>query len=156
MLCPYCNNCDSRVLESRTNHDKSSIRRRRECECCKKRFTTYEKIELQPILVIKRSGRKEEYSRDKLFCCLNSVIHKRKINNLDLNTLLDKIEYNILSLNHREITTRLISELLLKEVIHIDKTLFIRLYSFLLDCNEIDNLHKLIDNYEHQNVEVLN
>ena len=67
MLCPYCGYDSSKVLESRQTSEKSSIRRRRECENCQRRFTTYEKIELTPSMVIKKNGSREEYSREKLF-----------------------------------------------------------------------------------------
>ncbi len=78
MLCPFCGFESSKVLESRTSSDKSSIRRRRECENCQKRFTTYEKIELVPLFVIKKNGAREEYSREKLLssvmtACKNAI-----------------------------------------------------------------------------------
>ena len=144
MLCPFCHSENSRVLESRTTEEGSSIRRRRECESlnCNKRFTTYERIEVMPVLVIKRSGEREPYSREKLRLGLIRACEKTLINAAQIDSIIENIENELIKLSKREVNSYLIGELILNELKDLDQIAYVRFASVYRQFRSIDDFIK--------------
>lgn len=144
MMCPFCNAPDTKVIDSRRNED-FSIRRRRECENCKKRFTTYEKIETSPVLVVKKDNSREPFSKDKLRRgILNSCI-KRPISSKVIDKLIDEVEKDIMSRDDSEIKSIEIGELVLKKLKKIDDVAYIRFASVYREFKEVENFNAEVE-----------
>ncbi len=152
MKCPYCGYTDSKVLDSRPSDDKASIRRRRECTNCEKRFTTYEVVETVPISVIKKDGSRESFNKDKM---LNGMIKSCEKRVVDLETLekaADEIEQQLQNTLTKEITSVEIGELCMQKLKDIDQVAYVRfasvyrrfddINSFLSTLNELKNTDK--------------
>lgn len=129
MKCPYCDNLDSKVIDSRLTDDNESIRRRRECERCFKRFTTYERIETQPVAVIKKDGTRQPFNRNKILDGLIRACVKRNISTKSLEKVVNEIETEIKNTPVNEISSREIGDLVLKHLKTIDKVAYIRFAS---------------------------
>lgn len=128
MLCPYCECKESKVLDSR-HIDSTSIRRRRECEKCKKRFTTYEKIEMVPVMVIKKDGRREAFDRDKIKFGLIRSCEKRPVSISTIDQLVDSIESEINKMYIDEIESTRIGEMVMERLKEIDEVAYVRFAS---------------------------
>ena len=137
MECPYCRSEDSKVLESRSADDSRSIRRRRECLTCLKRFTTYERVELTPIIVIKRSGSREVYSRDKLLASIVRSSSKAQISALTIDAIVDRVEALMYQDFPREINASLIGQMVMDELKKIDPMAYLRYASIFKKINSI-------------------
>ena len=137
MKCPYCTNLDTRVVDSRLTDDNDSVRRRRECEKCGKRFTTYERIENKPIAVIKKDNTREPFDRNKILSGLIRACIKRDISVETLNELVDDIENEIHGLPGSEIQSRELGNLVLKRLRSLDKVAYIRFASVYKQFNNI-------------------
>ena len=144
MLCPFCNSDNSRVLESRTTEEGASTRRRRECEnsSCNKRFTTYERVEVMPVLVVKRSGEREPYSREKLRLGLIRACEKTLITAEQVDTIIENIENELIKQGKREVNSYLIGELLLNELKELDQVAYVRFASVYRQFRSIDDFIK--------------
>ncbi len=129
MKCPYCTNLDTKVVDSRLTDANDSVRRRRECERCGKRFTTYERIETKPIAVIKKDNTREPFDRNKILSGLIRACIKRNINVGTLNELVDDIENEITDMPGSEINSRELGNLVLKRLKGLDKVAYIRFAS---------------------------
>ncbi|MGK7934715.1 MAG: transcriptional regulator NrdR [Xenococcaceae cyanobacterium] len=129
MQCPYCQNTESRVLESRSTERRQSIRRRRECLNCKHRFTTYERIEFVPITVIKRDGNRESFDRSKLVRGIIRACEKTGISYQRIESLVDEIEVQLQQNFEREFTSNEIGELVLKYLRQENEVAYIRFAS---------------------------
>ena len=129
MRCPHCQFTDNRVLESRSAESGQSIRRRRECLQCKHRFTTYERIELVPITVVKRNGDRESFDRNKLLRGIVRACEKSGVSSIELETLVDDIELELQQRLVREISSSEIGELVLKRLQPINEVAYIRFAS---------------------------
>ena len=144
MMCPFCKAPDTKVIDSRRNED-FSIRRRRECIRCKKRFTTYEKIETSPILVVKKDTTREPFSKEKLKNgVLNSCI-KRPISSKIIDRLVDEVEKEISLRDESEIRSIEIGELVLKKLKKIDDIAYIRFASVYREFKEIENFNDEVE-----------
>ena len=140
MMCPFCKEPDTKVIDSRRNED-FSIRRRRECLKCKKRFTTYEKIETSPILVIKKDSTREPFDKEKLRKgILNSCI-KRPISSKIVDRLVEEVENEISLRDEPEIPSIEIGELVLKKLKRIDDIAYIRFASVYREFKEVENFN---------------
>lgn len=128
MLCPYCECKESKVLDSR-HIDSTSIRRRRECEKCKKRFTTYEKIEMVPVMVIKKDGRRESFDRDKIKFGLIRSCEKRPVSISTIDQLVDSIESEINKMYIDEIESTRIGEMVMERLKEVDEVAYVRFAS---------------------------
>lgn len=128
MLCPYCECKESKVLDSR-HIDASSIRRRRECEKCKKRFTTYEKIEMIPVMVIKKDGRREAFDRDKIKFGLIRSCEKRPVSISKIDELVDSIDAEINKMYVDEIESTKIGEMVMDRLKEVDEVAYVRFAS---------------------------
>ena len=148
MLCPYCGFSESNVLESREAEDGKVTRRRRECLQCKKRFTTYERVENIDMKVIKKSGKLEDYSREKLEKCIDKACWKVSAD--EKNKMIDEIEMKLLNWPSVEIPSREIGVLILEKLKNIDPMAYIRFATVYLDINEIDDFEKLITNFKNK------
>jgi transcriptional repressor NrdR len=129
MKCPYCNFIDSRVVDSRSVKDGSLIRRRRECEDCKRRFTTYEYIEKIPLMVIKNDGRREPYNRDKLKMGLITACKKRPVRMDEIDLMILSIEKEIDKINNSEVPSDKLGELVVRFLKDIDPVAYVRFAS---------------------------
>lgn len=129
MRCPFCKEGDSRVIDSRSADDGNSIRRRRECSKCGRRFTTYEVVEKTPLMVIKHDGRRVQFDRDKLLKGLIRSCDKRDIPTDRIVALADEIERELRNTMEREITTKSIGELVMEKLKNFDEVAYIRFAS---------------------------
>jgi transcriptional repressor NrdR len=141
MICPKCGNDNSKVVDKRDNSSTNSIRRRRECLQCESRFTTYEKLEDNSLLVRKKSGKIEEFDRDKLQRSLLKGLKKRKISETDIQHLVDEIEVDLYNLRKPVIDSDEIGQQVLNKLKEIDKVaymLYATVYKDFADLNEIE------------------
>jgi transcriptional repressor NrdR len=129
MKCPYCSNLDTRVIDSRLTDSDGSVRRRRLCEKCGKRFTTYEKFENQPIAVIKKDNTRQPFDRNKILSGLIRACIKRNISTTVLDEIVDDIETEIKNMPSNEISSKEIGNLVLKRLKYLDKVAYIRFAS---------------------------
>lgn len=142
MLCPYCGYENSKVLESRTTAEKSSIRRRRECEKCQQRFTTYEKIEFTPLLVLKRNGSREDYSREKLFNSIINACSKCDIHAEIIDGIINEFETSMSG--KREVSSIYIGEKILEELKGLNDIAYIRYLTVFKQIKTLDELQQEI------------
>jgi len=142
MLCPYCAFDESNVLESREALDGRATRRRRECFKCKKRFTTYEKVENIELKVVKKDGRIEDYEREKLEKCFEKACWK--LNAEERSRLIDEIEMKLLNWESVEIPSREIGKLVMDKLKDIDPVAYVRFATIYLDIKNIEDFRKLL------------
>ena len=138
MKCPYCNAQDTKVIDSRPADDNSSIRRRRQCEQCGKRFTTYEKLETMPLMVIKKDDSRETYNRSKLENGIILSCHKRPVSSQQISTLVDQIETQIFGMEEREIPSSRIGELVMEKKRELDEVAYVRFASVYREFKDAD------------------
>jgi len=138
MKCPFCNEENTKVVDSRPSDDNTSIRRRRECETCKKRFTTYEKIETIPIMVVKKDNTREVFDKDKLFNGILKACNKRHISLDDVERLIDNVEISILNSMSKEITTDEIGNKVMEQLKDLDEVAYVRFASVYKEFKDID------------------
>ena len=143
MKCPYCGAEDSRVIDSRPADN--SIRRRRQCETCGKRFTTYEKIETIPMMVVKKDETREPYDRSKIEAGLVRACHKRPISADRIGELVDEIENEIMSRDRKEITTTEIGELVMEKLRDLDDVAYVRFASVYREFKDVDTFLREIE-----------
>jgi transcriptional repressor NrdR len=148
MRCPFCGYIESKVVDSRPTDEGSVIRRRRECAKCSKRFTTYEKIENVPILVIKKDGRREAFDSSKIMAGLVKACEKRPVAMKKLEALVSEIEKQIYNSLEQEVTSQQIGELVMEKLKSVDEVAYVRfasVYRQFKDINTfIEELEKLI------------
>ncbi len=148
MKCPYCGFIDDKVIDSRPTEEGSSIRRRRECTSCAKRYTTYEKVESIPLMVVKKDKTRETFDRDKLLNGLLRACEKRPVSLADLEKLVEEVESRIYNSLEREITTKKIGEMVMTELKNMDEVAYVRfasVYRQFKDINTFMNeLEKLL------------
>ncbi len=138
MNCPFCSHYESKVVDSRPTDEGQAIRRRRECISCSKRFTTYEKIDEIPLIVVKKNGNREPYNRNKI---LNGIIRsceKRPVSLKDIEELVDQIEKQIYNTMEREITTTLIGNLVIDKIKDLDEVAYVRFASVYREFKDIN------------------
>lgn len=139
MKCPFCGYEDTRVIDSRPSEDRSTIRRRRICEKCQKRFTTYEKVETMPLIVIKKDGSRQTFDREKLIERILRACHKRKVSLTEIEKLADEIENAALSSLNKEISTSEIGEKVLMGLWKLDEVAYIRFASVYREFVDLDS-----------------
>ena len=145
MKCRNCNKEDSKVVDSRSIHEGGSIRRRRECNKCEFRFTTYEYILINPVKVIKKSGDREEYDRSKLEKSFNIACKKRPIPEENIQQAIQNIEEKISNISNIEIEANQIGELVMEQLKEIDKIAFIRFASVYRQFKDIGEFQTQIE-----------
>lgn len=139
MRCPFCGCAESKVIDSRAAEEGNSIRRRRECLTCVRRFTTYEVIEQIPLMVIKKDGRRVIFERNKLLNGLIRACEKRPISIDTIEAIADKIEKDIRNSMEREIPTQTIGELVMKNLREVDQVAYVRFASVYRQFADINN-----------------
>lgn len=138
MKCPFCGKLDTKVLDSRPNDNNTAIRRRRECLECKKRFTTYEKIETIPLIVIKKDNNREPYDRSKIEKGVLRACYKRPVSAARLSQLLDDIESDIYSMGSSEIRSTAIGEIVMDRIREVDQVAYVRFASVYREFKDVD------------------
>lgn len=138
MKCPFCNQENTRVIDSRTVPDNNSIRRRRQCDECGKRFTTYEKIETIPLTVIKKDQSREQYDRMKIQDGIMRACYKRPISVKTIENLMDEIETEIFNKEEKEVPSTLIGEIVMDKLKELDAVAYVRFASVYREFKDID------------------
>ena len=148
MKCPFCQAQETKGIDSRPAEDNSSIRRRRQCEKCNKRFTTYEKLETIPLMVIKKDDTRENFDRSKIEAGIIQSCHKRPVSTVMIRKTVDDIENQIYSMEVSEIPTRKIGELVMEKLKELDEVAYVRfasVYREFKDVNTfVDEISKLL------------
>src|ERR1700750_1526077 len=137
MKCPYCGYLQDRVVDSRESKEADSIRRRRECEKCVRRFTTYERIDEIPYMVIKKDGRRERFERQKILQGLLKACEKRPVATPKLEAIVDEIEGVVHEATERELTTTEIGEMIMPRLKKLDKVAYVRFASVYMDFKDV-------------------
>lgn len=149
MKCPFCGYDDTKVIDSRPADDNSSIRRRRACESCGKRFTTYEKIETIPLIIIKKDNNREQYDRTKIEAGVLRACHKRPISAEQIKDLVDSVETEIFSQEEKEIPAKVIGEIVMERLKKLDDVAYIRFASVYREFKDVNTflneLKKVLD-----------
>ncbi len=138
MKCPFCNHENTRVIDSRPAEDNNSIRRRRICDECGKRFTTYEKVDTIPLIVIKKDNNREAYDRQKIEAGILRACHKRPVSAGAINDLVDDVELEISKREEKEIPTKVIGELVMNKLMDLDAVAYVRFASVYREFKDIN------------------
>ena len=138
MKCPYCENEDSKVIDSRHTEDGREIRRRRECEKCGRRFTTYEKIEEMILMVIKKDGSRQAFDRNKLLNGIIRACEKRPVSIAEMEKIVDDIERGLNNTMEKEVDSKLIGELVMEELKDIDEVAYVRFASVYRQFTDVN------------------
>lgn len=138
MKCPYCNVENTRVIDSRPADDGGTIRRRRQCDACMKRFTTYEKVEAIPMVVIKKDMNRESYDRSKIESGVFRSCHKRPISVDQINTFVDEVENKIFSMDQKEIASSIIGEIIMDKLKELDPVAYVRFASVYREFKDVN------------------
>jgi transcriptional repressor NrdR len=144
MKCPFCGAPDTQVVDSRISDEGDSIRRRRRCTACSKRFTTYETAELRMPQVVKQNGKREEFSREKLRTGFIRALHKRPVSTELVDAAIERIWQKMLSLGEREVESRRLGELVMEELRKLDKVAYIRFASVYRSFQDVDDFRDVM------------
>jgi len=148
MKCPFCGEFETKVVDSRLSKEGDLIRRRRECLKCSKRFTTFERFELSMPLVIKKDGRREAFSREKIFKGIQKACEKRPVSTDDMDAIVRKIETALAQRGEKEVPSSVIGEMVIKELYNLDKVAYVRFASVYKEFKDVeqfmDELKKLL------------
>ncbi len=149
MKCPYCGSEGTRVIDSRPAEDNCSIRRRRMCDGCGKRFTTYEKVETIPLIVIKKDNNREQYDRSKIEAGILRACHKRPVSAAKINRLVDEIETEVFNREEKEIESSVIGEIVMDKLRGLEAVAYVRFASVYREFKDINTfmneLKKILD-----------
>ncbi len=145
MLCPYCQEAESKVIDSRSSEDRAVIRRRRECAGCKRRFTTYERVEERPLLVIKKGGNREQFERNKILSGLSRACEKRPISSEAIEAIVSSIEADLRDFNDREVSSMIIGEMVMDKLRSLDEVAYVRFASVYRQFTDVNSFINTID-----------
>lgn len=149
MKCPFCGHDNTRVIDSRPAEDNNSIRRRRVCDECDKRFTTYEKVETIPVIIIKKDNNRETYDRSKIEAGVLRACYKRPISAGQITQLIDEVETEIFSMEDKEVPSRVIGELVMNKLKNLEAVAYVRFASVYREFKDIntfmDELKKVLE-----------
>lgn len=149
MKCPFCGHDNTRVIDSRPAEDNNSIRRRRVCDVCGKRFTTYEKIDTIPLIVIKKDNNREAYDRSKIEAGILRACHKRPVSANQISRLVEEVETEIFNMEERELSSQVVGELVMNKLKDLDAVAYVRFASVYREFKDIntfmDELKKVLD-----------
>lgn len=149
MKCPYCSHPDTRVIDSRPAEDGNSIRRRRSCDVCGKRFTTYEKVETIPLIIIKKDNNREQYHREKIENGILQACYKRPVSAADIQHAIDRVETKLFSLEEKEIPSSRIGEIVMEELKNLDEVAYVRFASVYREFKDVntfmDEIKKILE-----------
>jgi len=150
MRCPFCSNQDSQVKDSRPTEDNTAIRRRRICDQCGSRFTTFERIQLRDLIVIKSNGQKETFDRDKMFRSLSLALRKRKVEQDKIEKIVSAIARRLENSGETEIKTNLIGEYIMEALSNLDQVAYVRFASVYKNFREVKDFEDFLDNLEEK------
>ena len=145
MKCPFCGHPDTSVIDSRPADDNSSIRRRRVCSVCDKRFTTYEKVETIPLIIVKKDKNRETYSRSKLEGGVLRACHKRPVTAAQISNIVDEVEAEIFSLEEKEIDSHVLGELVMNKLKDVDAVAYVRFASVYREFKDVNTFMSEIE-----------
>ena len=145
MKCPFCPSIETKVVDKRETEEQSITRRRRECLKCAKRFTTYERVEMSNILVIKKDGKREQFDREKVKKGIIKACEKRNVSMEDIDNIINDIEQKLRNLETTEVKSTLIGEFVMKRLKKMDKVAYIRFASVYKDFEDIENFKEAIE-----------
>jgi transcriptional repressor NrdR len=137
MKCPFCGHLQDKVVDSRESKEGDAIRRRRQCLACQRRFTSYERIDEIPYMVVKKDGRRERFDRQKSLAGVLKACEKRPVSMIQLENIADKAEMMVQESSEREVTTRSIGEMIMNELKTLDKVAYVRFASVYLDFKDV-------------------
>lgn len=138
MKCPYCNHPDTRVIDSRPAEDGSAIRRRRSCDECGKRFTTYEKVETIPLIIIKKDNNREQYNRSKIERGIIRACYKRPVSAEAIQKTVERIEIEIFNLEAKEVSSTDVGEIVMDELKELDEVAYVRFASVYREFKDVN------------------
>ena len=138
MRCPFCSSEETKVIDSRPADENTSIRRRRQCEACGKRFTTYEKLETMPLMVVKKDNTREAYERSKIESGIVRSCHKRPVSTEQISRMIDDIENELFSIGETEIPTSVIGEKVMLKLKDIDQVAYVRFASVYREFKDVN------------------
>lgn len=145
MKCPFCSHQETQVVETRVSEEGDFIRRRRRCSACEKRFTTYERPEVSFPVVVKKDGRRTEYTRAKLLGSFSIALRKRPVSTAQIDAAIEGIEETLLNLGQREVPSSRIGELVMRALQRLDKVAYIRYASVYRSFEDINDFKTLVD-----------
>ena len=145
MKCPYCGNVETKVVDSRYSEDMGAIRRRRECLNCSKRFTTYERVEIAPIIVIKKNGEKEDFDPEKIRKGMRRACEKRPIREEDIDIAVQEIEREIRNRDSIEVSSMDVGEMVMRKLRAMDKVAYIRFASVYREFEDVETFQREIN-----------
>ena len=137
MKCPFCGHLHDKVVDSRESKEGDAIRRRRQCLECRRRFTSYERIDEIPYMVVKKDGRRERFDRQKVLAGVLKACEKRPVSMIQLETIADKAETMVQESSEREVSTTSLGELIMNELKNLDKVAYVRFASVYLDFKDV-------------------
>ena len=150
MKCPFCGHENTRVIDSRPAEENNSIRRRRVCDECDKRFTTYEKVETIPLIIIKKDDNRETYDRSKIEAGVLRACHKRPISANQINRLVEEVETEIFNMEEKEISSQGVGEIVMNKLKNLEAVAYVRFASVYREFKDIntfmDELKKVLEN----------
>ena len=150
MRCPFCSHEDSQVKDSRHTEDNTAIRRRRICDQCGSRFTTFERIQLRDLIVIKSNGKKEIFDRDKMFRSLSLALRKRKVEQDKIEKIVSAIARRLENSGDTEIKTNVIGEYIMEALSNLDQVAYVRFASVYKNFREVKDFEDFLDNLEEK------
>lgn len=150
MNCPFCNNSETKVVDSRETNEGKITRRRRECLKCNSRFSTYEEVELLNLTVLKKDGSRAEYDKNKIAFGIKKALEKRPVSDEKFSKLIGDIEYEIRSLEKPEISTKEIGKIILKKLKDFDEVAYVRFASVYKSFGSIESFKKELDMLENE------
>jgi transcriptional repressor NrdR len=145
MKCPFCSHSETQVVETRISEDGVSIRRRRQCGSCEKRFTTYERPDVNFPAIVKKDGRRIEYERSKLMASMKLALRKRPVSTVRVDAAVEHIEEKLLGMGLRELPSARLGELVMGELKKLDKVAYVRFASVYRSFEDIDEFKTLVD-----------
>ena len=145
MKCPFCSHQETQVVETRVSEEGDFVRRRRRCSACEKRFTTYERPEVNFPVVVKKDGRRIEYERSKLLASFNLALRKRPVSTTQIDSSIERIEEKLLNMGQSEVLSSHIGELVMRELKKLDKVAYIRFASVYRSFEDIDDFRAMVD-----------
>ena len=145
MKCPFCSHSETQVVETRISEDGDFIRRRRQCGSCEKRFTTYERPDVNFPAIVKKDGRRIEFERAKLLASMNLALRKRPVSTEQIDSAIERIEEKLLNLGDREIASTRLGEMVMRELRKLDKVAYVRFASVYRNFEDIDEFKTLVD-----------
>lgn len=154
MKCPYCSAADTKVLDSRNLEEGSTIRRRRKCDTCQKRFTTFETVELSMPMVMKRDGRREPYRQEKIKVGIDKACEKRNISTAQVDRIIHNIERSILDISDKEVLTSDIGNLVMMHLRHLDPVAYIRFAAVYRKFQDVEEFVNELKHDEHNQFKI--